>query len=97
MNDKCGLVNEANPCRCVRKTAGFIRCGHVDPANLLFARDRVRQVREFAPSTADALATLDARYAGVFRSHPFYEPRDLVPVLRTLLESPEGRRATDLP
>jgi RNA polymerase sigma factor (sigma-70 family) len=97
MNDKCGLVNQANPCRCARKTAGFIRCGHVDPANLLFARDRVRQVREFAPSTADALATLDARYADVFRRHPFYESRDLVPVLRRLLESPEGRRVTGLP
>ena len=24
MNDKCGLVNQANPCRCARKTAGFI-------------------------------------------------------------------------
>jgi RNA polymerase sigma factor (sigma-70 family) len=97
MNDKCGLVNQANPCRCARKTAGFIRCGHVDPANLLFAQDRVRQVREVAPSTADALATLDARYADVFRQHPFYESRDLVPMLRRLLETPEWRRATDLP
>jgi RNA polymerase sigma factor (sigma-70 family) len=97
MNDQCGLVNQANPCRCARKTVGFIRCGHVDPANLLFARDRVRQVREFTPSTADALATLDARYADIFRQHPFYEPRDLVSVLRQLLETPEGRRVTDLP
>jgi RNA polymerase sigma factor (sigma-70 family) len=97
MNDKCGLVNQANPCRCARKTAGFIRCGHVDPANLLFARNRVRQVRELAPSTADALATLDARYADVFRQHPFYESRDLVPALRRLLETPEWHRATDLP
>jgi len=97
MNDKCGLVNQSNPCRCARKTAGFIRCGHVDPGNLLFAHDRVRQVREFAPSTADALATLDARYADVFRQHPFYEPRDVVSMLRQLLATPEWRRATDLP
>jgi RNA polymerase sigma factor (sigma-70 family) len=97
MHDKCGLVNQANPCRCPRKTAGFIRCGHVDPANLLFARDRVHQVREFAPSAADALATLDARYAEVFRQHPFYESRDLVPALRRLLETPEWRRAGELP
>ncbi len=96
MNDKCGLVNQANPCRCARKTAGFIRCGHVDPENLLFARDRVQRVREMAPSTADALATLDARYADVFRQHPFYESRDLASVLRRLLESQDGRRATDL-
>ncbi len=24
MNDKCGLVNRANPCRCAKKTRGFI-------------------------------------------------------------------------
>jgi RNA polymerase sigma factor (sigma-70 family) len=93
MNDKCGLVNQANPCRC----AGFIRCGHVDPANLLFARDRVREVREVAPSTADALATLDARYADVFRQHPFYESRDVISVLQRVLEVPEADRPTDRP
>src|SRR5712691_7933326 len=31
MNDKCGLVNKANPCRCAKKTRGFIQAGHVDP------------------------------------------------------------------
>ena len=97
MNDKCGLVNQANPCRCVKKTAGFIRCGHVDPRNLLFASARIREVRDVAPTKADALATLDREYADVFRQHPFYEARDLVPALRRLLESPEYRRATELP
>src|SRR5262249_14095221 len=33
MNDKCGLVNRANPCRCAKKTRGFIQAGYVDPAN----------------------------------------------------------------
>jgi hypothetical protein len=33
MNDKCGLVNKANPCRCAKKTRGFIQEGHVDPDN----------------------------------------------------------------
>jgi hypothetical protein len=63
----------------------------------LFARDRLQQVREVAPSAADALATLDARYADVFRRHPFYESRDLVSIVRELLATPEWRRATDLP
>ena len=40
MNDKCGLVNRANPCRCDKKTRGFMQAGWVDPANLLFARER---------------------------------------------------------
>jgi RNA polymerase sigma factor (sigma-70 family) len=97
MNDKCGLVNRANPCRCARKTRGFMQAGYVDPANLLFARERVRQVREVVRAKADALATLDRQYAQVYRQHPFYESPDLVPALRQLLGSPEFQRATDLP
>ena len=31
MNDQCGLVNPANPCRCAKKTRGFIQAGYVDP------------------------------------------------------------------
>jgi RNA polymerase sigma factor (sigma-70 family) len=27
MNDKCGLVNQGNPCRCSKKTRGFIQAG----------------------------------------------------------------------
>jgi RNA polymerase sigma factor (sigma-70 family) len=49
MNDKCGLVNQANPCRCAKKTRGFIQAGHVDPNNLLFHRERICEVREAAP------------------------------------------------
>jgi RNA polymerase sigma factor (sigma-70 family) len=97
MNDKCGLVNQANPCRCARKTQAFIRCGHVDPENLLFARERVQQIRDVAPRKADALTALDAQCAEIFRQHPFAEPEDLVPKLRQLIDSPEFRRATDLP
>ena len=29
MNDKCGLVNRANPCRCDKKTRGFMRITRV--------------------------------------------------------------------
>src|ERR1700756_2567431 len=36
MNGQCGLVNKSNPCRCPKKTRGFIEGGHVDPQRLLF-------------------------------------------------------------
>ena len=37
MNDKCGLVNRANPCRCARKASGFMRNGWLDPKNQEFS------------------------------------------------------------
>ena len=97
MNDKCGLIDPANPCRCEKKTRGFIQAGYVDPANLRFARARIRQVRAVVPETYEALTTLDARCARIFREHPFYEAPDAVPALRRLIESDEFRRATDQP
>jgi RNA polymerase sigma factor (sigma-70 family) len=97
MHDKCGLVDAANPCRCARKTRGFIRAGYVDPTRLLFAREHVRQVREVTATTAEVLSTLDRQCGDVFRQHPFHASPDLVPAMRRLLQSPGFHRATDLP
>ena len=89
MNDKCGLVNHANPCRCAKKTRGFIQAGHVDPQNLLFVRERVCEVREAAPKVHEAINTLDGKCAEIFREHPFYKAPDLGPMLRRLVERPD--------
>jgi RNA polymerase sigma factor (sigma-70 family) len=97
MDDKCGLVNRANPCRCAKKTRGFIQAGHVDPEHLLFAHDHVRQVREIVPQAYATIRTLDDQYADLYRQHPFYAAPDLAPMLRRLVESPAFRRATELP
>ncbi len=89
MNDKCGLVNQANPCRCAKKTRGFIQAGHVDPENLLFVRERICEVREAAPKVYETINTLDGTCAEIFRGHPFYKAPDLGQMLRRLVESPD--------
>jgi DNA-directed RNA polymerase specialized sigma24 family protein len=86
MNERCGLVNRANPCRCANKTRGFMQAGYIDPNSLLFAHDHVERVHEGLRTSAEALTTLDAQYADVFRQHPFHPLRDLVPALRRLLK-----------
>jgi RNA polymerase sigma factor (sigma-70 family) len=88
MNDKCGLVNPANSCRCAKKTRGFIQAGHVDPENLLFVRERICKVREAAPKTYQTIKTLDDKCAEIYRGHPFYRPPDLVKMIQKLLASP---------
>jgi RNA polymerase sigma factor (sigma-70 family) len=96
MNDKCGLVNQANPCRCAKKTRGFIEAGHVDPNNLLFHRERVCEVREAAPQAYQTIQTLDRKCAEIYREHPFYKPPDLAQMVRQLVENSTLRRVTDL-
>jgi RNA polymerase sigma factor (sigma-70 family) len=93
MNDKCGLVNPANPCRCAKKTRGFIEAGYVDPEHLVFTSAHVRQVRDASPTNAEALASLDAQCAAIFRQHPFHRSRSVIPALRELVRSAVFQRA----
>lgn len=87
MNNQCGLINLNNPCRCPKKTKGFIAAGHVDPHNMIFSSPRLTQIRNVAADTyAQIDTTLDQQYAAIFRDHPFLEPKDQVPWLRKMLE-----------
>lgn len=96
MQDKCGLVNTSNPCRCARKTRGFIAAGHIDPDNLRFARERVTHVRDVAPRISDEITGLDKAYAQIFREHPFQESPDFVTRLKELIGDPEFRATLEL-
>jgi DNA-directed RNA polymerase specialized sigma24 family protein len=92
---QCGLVNAANPCRCARKTQGFIAAGYIDPARPLFARARVTRVRDVAPQTIAAIDALDDAYGAIHRDHPFHDAPALAAALRHLLDSPAGRAILD--
>jgi uncharacterized protein (TIGR02246 family) len=83
--DKCGLMNPANPCRCSRKTKAFIEAGYVNPQSLLFVRERVQAIRDVAPAVYGNLETADREYAELHRAHPFQVPPDFVARLRSLL------------
>jgi uncharacterized protein (TIGR02246 family) len=83
--DKCGLINPANPCRCTRKRKAFIEAGYVNPQKLLFVRERVQAVRDVAPAVYENLETAQREYAEMHRAHPFQVPPDFVARLRSLL------------
>jgi RNA polymerase sigma factor (sigma-70 family) len=88
MQNKCGLVNKANPCRCAKKTQAFMKAGYVDPQNLLFAKAHVTRVRDVSPRVHDDINALDMAYAEIHRDHPFHPSPDFVAVLRGLLKQP---------
>ena len=66
MNNQCGLVNKSNPCRCPKKTRGFIEDGHVDPHHLLFVPEHVERVRDVAGET---VREIDDRRGATARRH----------------------------
>jgi RNA polymerase sigma factor (sigma-70 family) len=96
MNEKCGLVNKANPCRCEKKTRGFMRAGYVDPNNLLFARERVRQVREVAARNSETIEGHADLCSEVYREHPFLDSSDLAARVRAVVTDPEFRAAFEV-
>lgn len=96
LNDQCGLVNSANPCRCAKKTDAFIQAGFVNPQNLLFARERVIRVREVAEKTLDNLDALQTAFAEVHRDHPFHEPPDFAAALRSLIDRSDFKSTLEL-
>ena len=97
MNHQCGLVNTDNPCRCPKKTRGFIAEGHVDPENLLFVPQHVQRVRDVAPETVRQIEdAVERKHAAIYRDHPFLQPSDQIHWLRRILDRPEIRMALRL-
>jgi hypothetical protein len=85
MNEKCGLINTANPCRCAKKTRSFMQAGYVDPDRLEFTRGRLASVSDVAPHRLNELETLDRKHAELFRDHGFLASPDLATRLRELI------------
>ncbi len=96
MQDKCGLVNTANPCRCTKKTQGFIKVGHIDPSNLRFARERVTHVRDVAARVSVEISGLNEAYAEIYRDHPFQDSPDFAARLKELMNRPASRATLEL-
>jgi RNA polymerase sigma factor (sigma-70 family) len=85
MNEKCGLVNAANPCRCAKKTRSYMREGYVDPNRMEFTTGRLASVSDVAPSRLSELDSLDQKHAVLFRNHGFLAAPDLATRLRDLI------------
>lgn len=97
MNNQCGLVNTANPCRCAKKTRGFIEQGQVDPDRLMFVPLHVRRIRDVAPVVVREIENaVEAQHAAIYREHPFLEPTNPIGWLRRMLDSEPIRGALRL-
>lgn len=97
MNDQCGLVNTNNPCRCPKKTKGFIDAGHVDPHHLLFVPLHVQRIKDAAADTTRKIdGVVESQYAAIYRDHPFLQPKEQIQWLRQILERKDVRAALHL-
>lgn len=97
MNNQCGLVNASNPCRCPKKTRGFIQDGHIDPHRLMFSAEHYERVREVAGEVVrDIEDVVEQQHADLYREHPFLQPGDEIDWLRRMLQREDIRRTLRL-
>jgi hypothetical protein len=90
MNDKCGLINTQNPCRCPKKTKGFIQAGWVNENNLQFNNHFLRRVSDLAIQKSNQCDNvLEERYGALYKDHPFYDRDNSTELLQKLTEDPE--------
>lgn len=97
MNDKCGLINKKNPCRCARKTAGYIKLGFVDPVSLHFQRDAIASIDSIAPDKVESYSTeVLSEYRMLFGQHPFLKAKEVQESIQRLLSSETIRKTFNL-
>ena len=97
MNEKCGLINRENPCRCAHKTKSFIEMGWIDIKAMKFALPHLQAIREQAEEKNEELCDImDVRYAALFRDHPYYEETGKIEILKAILGDPDILRTFNL-
>jgi RNA polymerase sigma factor (sigma-70 family) len=85
MNQKCGLVNSQNPCRCDRKTKSFIKAGWVDKDKRKFNTSYLNLISKIAPAKLTELLEVDSRdYQTIFKNQPFQEKEHLSKIIKII-------------
>lgn len=87
MQNKCGLVNKTNPCRCHKKVTFATENGMVDAKNLLFNRKEYSTFKEQLEPDADFLVDdSELKIAELHQDHSFKTTFDKKNFLVKILE-----------
>jgi RNA polymerase sigma factor (sigma-70 family) len=97
ISGRCGLLDEASPCRCARKTSAFIRDGIVDPKRLQFSHGHVEAALTEAKSRSESFLRLLGRSQEELRRlYSLFEAPDVVRRLASLIGSAELKSVLNL-
>ena len=97
MNKRCGLINTNNPCRCSKKTRGYINEGKVDPDNLVFNTRYKSKISELSKNKAIPFTnTVDELNKKVFQDHPAQTPIQAPKIVNEILNNDLIKSILDL-
>ncbi len=93
INQKCGLVNPANPCRCNKKTKLWIERGLVAKDTLLFKNQYTQTVREHVEANITKGALIVKNMVDeLYTSHPMLNPKNTETLVEKILGNQELMR-----
>lgn len=93
MHNRCGLINKDNPCRCARKTKGFIARGIVNPTALIWNKSYAQKIADYTTDNLqDILRSSDRIYASLFQEHPFKEHEKSTNIVDNIIADPQLRK-----
>jgi RNA polymerase sigma factor (sigma-70 family) len=88
MNNKCGLVNKNNPCRCPKKAKALQPMGVLDENNLQFNISYKNKIANYAIAEHEnVMEAFDEKYTELFREHPTKEDFDKKTIIEGILNN----------
>ena len=73
MNNKCGLLNTKNPCRCSKRTNELIQNNKMTTQKINFNKGFNFRVRDnVAERINKSESLIEEKYAFLFKDHPFF-------------------------
>ncbi len=86
MNEKCGLMNEANTCRCAKTIPAAAKAGLVNPKRLRFDLPWLHRVQDLVAEKAPLVdAALEMRLQNLLREQPLYTAPDFKRLIGVIL------------
>ncbi|HAA16101.1 MAG TPA: RNA polymerase sigma factor [Cytophagales bacterium] len=87
MNNKCGLVNKDNPCRCHKKVQVAVNQQVIDAKNLLYNRAEYATFQEHIAEDADFMfEEVDRQYAALYQGMTFKPDFDRKAFINRVIE-----------
>lgn len=97
MNDKCGLVDKSNPCKCHKKVTFAVDNKFIDAKKLLFNRDEYSNFRNVIKPDADfMLETVQDKFQALYNDMPFKKDFDKKTFLTDILSDEQISKAMRL-
>jgi RNA polymerase sigma factor (sigma-70 family) len=85
MDNKCGLMNPNNPCRCFKKTKGFLKDGLLEKQPIQFKGELIDQITRVSSENNSKLDNLiEGKYL-MFFNQQVYEDKDITEKLVSIM------------